>query len=189
MALRLGTNEVNALEGDCAVIVLGADRAQHPAERFFFGSVMGDAAIALAMGRRSSRLRVLNISQHSEILATEGELSDQDAIQRFRERNPLLIRHIILRCIEEVGYTLDDVAAIVPHTPYTMIWDVMASLLDYPREAILTEDIGVTGHMNSNDSMVHLLRAIERGRLLTGDLVVLINPGFGGTRGCTLIRV
>jgi hypothetical protein len=33
------------------------------------------------------------------------------------------------------------------------------------------------------------LRAIHEHRLVGGDLALLVNPGFGGTRSCTLLQV
>jgi 3-oxoacyl-[acyl-carrier-protein] synthase-3 len=184
-----------AMDSDCldsdgaAVLVIGADRANHPVERVFFGSTMGDAAVALLLGRRSSRRRIVGRYVHAELHASEGEWSDPTDILRFRERNPLLIRGAIEQCVGQAGYSLRDVAAIIPHTPYLAIWDVIAELLCYPRSQILTDYIAKTGHLSSNDSFVHFHSAQREGRLSPGDLALLINPGFGGARGCTLIRV
>ena len=68
-----------------------------------------------------------------------------------------------------------------------MIWDTVAELLRFPRERIMTDYLNETGHLNSNDSFVHYIRAVDEGKIQDGDLVLLINPAFGGTRGCTLI--
>ena len=176
-------------EADGSALVIGADRANHPEERFFFGSAMGDASVALLLGRRSERGRILGGHQHTELHASEGEWSAPAAIAAFRERNPLLIRSGIERCLEQAGCTLDELAAIVPHTPYLRIWDTVANLLRYPRERIVTDYIGDTGHLSSNDSFVHFHRATLNGHINPGDLVLLVNPGFGGSRGFTLIRV
>jgi 3-oxoacyl-[acyl-carrier-protein] synthase-3 len=174
---------------DGSALVVGADRANHPDERFFFGSAMGDASIALLLGRRSDRARIVGGYQHTELHASEGEWSPPSAIAAFRERNPLLIRFGIERCLEQAGCRLEDLAAIVPHTPYLSIWDTVARLLRYPRERIVTDYIADTGHLSSNDSFVHFHRATLDGRINPGDLVLLVNPGFGGSRGFTLIQV
>lgn len=176
-------------DADGSALVVGADRANDPEERFFFGSAMGDASIALLLGRRSERARIVGGYQHTELHASEGEWSAPSAIAAFRERNPLLIRSGIERCLELAGHRLDELAAIVPHTPYLSIWDTVARLLRYPRERIVTDYIGDTGHLNSNDSFVHFHRAALDGRIDPGDLVLLVNPGFGGSRGFTMIRV
>jgi 3-oxoacyl-[acyl-carrier-protein] synthase-3 len=174
---------------ESAVLVLGVDRANHPRERMFFGSSMGDASVALLLGRGCPRRRIVGTYQHTELYASEGELSPPEAIQAFRECNPLLIRSAIEQCLTRAGYGLDDLTAIIPHTPYVTIWNVMADLLRYPRERIWTNYIAETGHLSSNDSFSHFYRAQVEDRLHVGDLVLLINPGFGGSRGCTLIRI
>jgi len=67
------------------------------------------------------------------------------------------------------------------------MWDPIAKILRFPREKILTEYMEQTGHLNSNDSYVHYIRAVNEGKIKEGDLALLVNPGFGGTRGSTLI--
>lgn len=176
-------------DDDPALLVIGADRANHPAERVYFGTIMGDAAVAMLLGRRSSRRRILAQHVHTELHASEGEWSPADAITTFRERNPLLIRSAIERCVANAGHALGDVAAVIPHTPNLAIWDLMADVLRYPRSRILTQWITETGHLSSNDSFVHFHRAEEEGVVASGDLVLLVNQGFGGTQGCTLIHV
>jgi 3-oxoacyl-[acyl-carrier-protein] synthase-3 len=173
---------------ESSILVVGVDRANHAAERLFFGSAMGDASVALLLGRRTERRRVVGSFQHTELHASEGEWSAPEQIQAFRERNPLLVRSAVEGCLAQAGHSLSDVQAIIPHTPYLSIWDVMAGLLRFPRERILTDYIGETGHLSSNDSFVHFCRAEQEGRVQPGDLVLLVNPGFGGSRGCTLIR-
>ncbi|WP_371821593.1 3-oxoacyl-[acyl-carrier-protein] synthase III C-terminal domain-containing protein [Catellatospora sp. IY07-71] len=68
------------------------------------------------------------------------------------------------------------------------MWDTVANLLRYPRERIVTDFIRHTGHLSSNDTFVHYHRARMDRRVDDGDLVLLVNPGFGGSQGCTLIR-
>ncbi|BCJ75196.1 hypothetical protein CS0771_47400 [Catellatospora sp. IY07-71] len=99
---------LTALEADAegSALVVGVDRANHPAERFFFGSAMGDASVALLLGRRSGRNRIVGGHQYTELYASEGEWSAPAAIAAFRERNPLLIRAAIERCLERAGHTL-----------------------------------------------------------------------------------
>jgi 3-oxoacyl-[acyl-carrier-protein] synthase-3 len=69
-----------------------------------------------------------------------------------------------------------------------MIWDIVSELLRFPRSKIMTDYIEDTGHLNSNDSFVHYARAVTDSRLRPGDIALLVNPGFGGTRGCTALR-
>ena len=92
--------------------------------------------------------------------------------------------------IEKIIQILDlnDIKYIFPHTPYTQIWDIMAKILDYPRERIWTNYIEETGHLNSNDSFYHYLKAIEQRIVKKDDVVLLLNNGFGGSRGSTILK-
>ena len=170
------------------VLVVGADVANNDSERVFFGSAMGDAAIAGLLVANASRHQVLATFTDTDIYAWEGELSPPEAIDRFRTANPLAIRTAILTCVASAGMHLGDLAMIVPHTPNRLIWDAVAALLKMPRNFIRDDGITQTGHLNSNDAFIHYLRFHQAGDLKRGDIALLVNPGFGGTRGCTLMR-
>lgn len=188
MGVQITGYWLEQLPRDQGVILIGADKAYTAKDRVFFGSAMGDVAVAAFASRETKHNVVLASISHTDIIAYEGEKSPQQSIQRFRQLNPSYIRYAIETCLVKGNVRLEDIALIMPHTPYTMIWDVVAELLRFPRERILTDFIGETGHLNSNDSFAHYVRAANENRLKRGDLVILINPGFGGTRGCTLIR-
>lgn len=170
------------------VLVLGADLAPTVDERFFFGSAMGDAAVGVALGDTAPFAQVLSVRSTHRILAADGALSEPEQIERFRAQNPSAIRATVEAALTAAGLGWPDLAAIVPHTPYHQIWDVIASLCRYPREQILDQGLNLTGHLNSNDVLVHLANTARTGRLREGQNVALLSPGFGGTRGCTIIR-
>lgn len=188
MAVQLAGGWLKDLPSDKGVLLVGADQAYSVKDRIFFGSAMGDVAVAMVVTRDTTRNRVLASVSESDIIATGGEESPQEDIAKFRNLNPLYIRHAIESCLRDGGITLNEVAYIVPHTPYTMIWDTLSDLLRFSRKNIITDYIGRTGHMNSNDSFVHYISAVNDGKIAKGDKVLLVNPGFGGTRGCTLIE-
>ncbi len=187
MAIRLAAGWLSSLPAGSRILVVGADRAYSSKERLFFGSVMGDAAVAIVANAGGERNRVQSSFQHAHLKACQGMLSAADSIAKFRAANPLLIRAAILECLDSAGRSLEDLDVLVPHTPYLAVWEVIARLLEIDRGRILTDYIGETGHLNSNDSFVHYSRAIVEGRIRPGDLALLVNPGFGGTCGCTLI--
>jgi len=188
MAIQLGNGWLNSLAQDETILLLGADQAYSADERIFFGSAMGDAAVAAVIGGRAARYHILASFSQTTIYAFEGEASPPEAIAEFRKLNPLNIRYAIEACLSKAGLTLKDINCIVPHTPYSSIWDVMAELLRFPRELILTNYLYDTGHLNSNDVLVHYARGVEEGLIKEGQVALLVSPGFGGTRGCTLIR-
>lgn len=188
MAVQIAGYWLTEAPADHGILLIGADQAYSAEERIFFGSAMGDVAVAMFVTREATRNRVLATLSQCEVIAYQGEASPEEDILRFRRLNPLYIRAAVEECLEKGGVGLKDLAYIVPHTPYTMIWDTVSELLRFPRERILTGYLSETGHLNSNDSFVHYIRAVNEGRIRDGDLALLVNPAFGGTRGCTLIR-
>ena len=188
MAVQLCGYWLKSAPNHSGILLIGADQAYAAEERIFFGSAMGDVAVAGFITSEATRNRVIASVSQCEVIAYEGEASPAPEILRFRALNPLYIRQAIQTCLDMGGVELGDLTFIVPHTPYTMIWDTVAEKLPFPRERILTDYLCDTGHLNSNDSFVHYVRAVREGRLRMGDLALLVNPAFGGTRGCTLIR-
>jgi len=170
------------------ILLIGADKVVSINERLYFNSAMGDVAIVGVIGNENILHQVLSIHIDSYIFADNGELSKKSDIVKFRENNPLLIRENIMTNLSKVNIKLKDIKFIFPHTPYLGIWDLMSKVLRYPRERIITKYINKTGHLNSNDSFFHYLRAIEDGFVKKDDTVLLINSGFGGTRGSTIMR-
>lgn len=188
MGLQLASLWLCEIPLDCGIVLIGADKVYSPDERIFFGSAMGDASVAGFITREAKNNRILTSISESKIIAVDGEDSLPEDITEFRQLNPLFIRHAIESCLEQGKIRLEDLHLIIPHTPYVMIWDTVAELLRFPREKILTRYINETGHLNSNDSFIHYIRAVKEGIIKEGDVVLLVNPAFGGTRGCTLIR-
>lgn len=169
-------------------LVLGADIAGATEDRFFFGSAMGDAVVGIVLGGQPVFGHLLSVFSTHHILADNGTASSPEQISRFRAQNPSAIRATIDSALNLAGLTRADLTAIVPHTPYRSIWDTISVLCRFPRDRILDEGLPQTGHLNSNDVIVHFASAARDGRLARGDIVALVSPGFGGTRGCTIIR-
>jgi 3-oxoacyl-[acyl-carrier-protein] synthase-3 len=169
-------------------LVLGADIASVHEDRFFFGSAMGDAAVGVALGGAPALGYVLMARSSTRIVAPDGESSAPEQIARFRAQNPTAIRATISATLEEAGLVWSDLAMIVPHTPNRLIWDAVAALCHFPRERIFDPGLPETGHLNSNDVLVHFASAVRERLFRPADVIALVSPGFGGTRGCTLIR-
>ena len=170
------------------VLFIGADQVNSAEERIFFGSTMGDAVVVGFLSNDSYKNIILASVTETDIIAYDGEISPKEDIERFRSENHLNIRHAIESALEEAHLKLTDIKYIFPHTANRLIWDVVAKILRYPRENIIDRYIIETGHLNSNDSFCHYIRACEEGLIDKGDKAVLINPGFGGTRGCTIVE-
>lgn len=168
------------------ILIFGADKAYSDRERNFFGTVMGDAVVGIMLEKGEGLHEVIASSLDTVLFAPEGENSDQGSIQKYRDTLPLLLRDAYKNCLNKSG--LDAVDFIAPHTSSREIWDVFANLVHMDRERILDHNIILTGHFNSNDSFYHYFTHCEDETIGRGKTAMLINPGFGGTRGCTILR-
>jgi len=168
------------------ILVFGADKAYSDRERRFFGTVMGDAVVGMMLENREGLHEVVACRLDTVLIASGGENSDPKLIQKYRDTLPLLLRDAYKNCLSICG--LKSVDYIAPHTPNRGVWDVFAKMANIDRGSILDEDIGQTGHLNSNDSFYHYFTHCEKGIILPEQTAMLINPGFGGTRGCTILR-
>lgn len=187
MAVQLAGYLVTSVPDTSGIVLIGADKGYSTDERFFFNSAMSDVVIAGFLTGSSGNNRILSSYSHSALYAYDGERSPAHQIIKFRQANPSFIRYAIENCLSKAGKEPGDLTYIVPHTPNKLIWDTVSELMKFPRNKILTKYLSETGHMNSNDSFVHYVRAVNEGLIKKGDIVILVNPGFGGTRGCTLI--
>jgi len=170
------------------ILLIGIDKQLSTDKRLYFNSAMGDIIIIGVLSNQNIKHKILSSYVDSYIFAYNGELSKNEDIIKFRENNPLLIRENIFNNLKRCNLDLKDIKYIFPHTPYLQIWDIMAKLLRYSREKIMTNYINQTGHLNSNDSFYHYLKSAEDGIVKKGDKVLLINNGFGGSRGSTIIE-
>lgn len=169
-----------------SVLVVGADKAYSDRERIFFGTVMSDAAVALLLRKDCTEHLLLASHISTNIIAPYGENSCDEDIARFRASNVQMMREAIRVCTDKAR--LDDIDYYVPHTSNSRFWDAVSELCGIERSRFLDGNIYMTGHMNSHDSFYHYICMCENGFIHSGQTVMLINPGFGGSQGCTLIQ-
>ena len=168
------------------IVIIGADKAYCDEERTFFGTIMGDGVVAMLLSRDAKDNHILASYVSTTIIASKGENSEPDRVTEFRSKNSLMMRDAILKCMK-LG-DVDHVDYFITHTSNREFWDGISALLHYPRYKFLDDNIRNTGHLNSHDSFYHYFYWCEQKVVKPGQIVMLINPGFGGTQGCTLIQ-
>ena len=169
-----------------SILVIGADKAYSDRERVFFGTVMGDAVVALLLKSDTASHHILSSQISTTIIAPDGENSSDEDILKFRSMNANLMKNAIFDCMKKADLT--DVDRFVTHTSNRKFWDTMSILMKCPRDKFLDDNIVQTGHMNSHDSFIHYFYYYEQKQICSGEISMLINPGFGGSQGCTLIK-
>ncbi len=94
---------------------------------------------------------------------------------------------VTLEVIERNGFTIDDVALVIPHQANLRIIEAVGKRLGIPRERILV-NIDRYGNTTSATIPIGLHEADQTGRIKPGDLVVLTSFGGGYTWGAILLR-
>lgn len=89
--------------------------------------------------------------------------------------------------LEKAGYTVDDIAIVIPHQANQRITDAVASRLGVPEEKVYS-NIAEHGNTSSASIPIALDECIQSGRVKEGDLVLLTAFGGGVTWGATVIR-
>jgi 3-oxoacyl-[acyl-carrier-protein] synthase-3 len=75
---------------------------------------------------------------------------------------------------------LDDIRVILPHNVNLVTWQRMCTLLKFPRDRVVVENITASGHIFCADVFVNYTTACERGLLRPGDRYLAAAVGAGG---------
>ncbi len=85
------------------------------------------------------------------------------------------------------GYTLEDIALLVPHQANMRINELVARNLSLPAEKVV-HNIQRYGNTTAGSIPIALHEAAQAGRIQRGDLVLLAGLGAGLTWGASLVR-
>lgn len=185
--VQFALNYLKQKNKQCKVILIGMDIAQSMNSRFYFDSAMGDCITVACIGSNDFKYRILSSASFANIIATKGENSLKGNINRFRMANPSSIRESIEDCLNKATLKLTDIDWIIPHSPYIKMKKIISSVVKVPENKIILDYLSTTGHLNSNDSFCNFVKACEDGKIARNQISLLVNPGFGGTCGSTIL--
>lgn len=89
--------------------------------------------------------------------------------------------------LSKAGFTVEDVALVIPHQANQRITDAVASRLGVAEEKVYS-NIAFHGNTSSASIPIALDECLEAGKIKEGDLVLLTAFGGGVTWGATVIR-
>jgi 3-oxoacyl-[acyl-carrier-protein] synthase-3 len=95
---------------------------------------------------------------------------------------------VIDEALKASGYTIDDVALLVPHQANMRINEFVAKRLNLPPEKVY-HNIQRYGNTTAASIPIALNEAIQEGRAKRGDLVMLASLGSGLTWASCLLRL
>ena len=94
----------------------------------------------------------------------------------------------VARLLGEAGFTVEDVAFLVPHQANQRIIEAITARLGIPEQRCLSV-VEETGNTSAASIPLALDAAVQSDRLHTGDLVVMAGFGAGMAWGSLLVRV
>ena len=171
------------LFGDAAGAMLlePAEEEEHLGFIDFLGEVDGSGGEYLKMPAGGSRMPASHetIEKRLHYVKQDGQQVFKYAVRKMYETARELL--------ERNGFTLNDLALLVPHQANRRIITAVADRLGIPPEKVL---INIDRYGNTTAGTIPLATrdAIQQGRLKKGDLVLFAAVGAGYTVGASLWR-
>jgi 3-oxoacyl-[acyl-carrier-protein] synthase III len=163
--------------GPLALVLAGEKAFTREAQVFADTTVFGEGASACLVSAFGGRDRVL--SYVSTVRGDFDSATGENDARLQREYRPLLAG-VMLRALDEAGLALEDIRVILPHNVNALTWGRMCTLLGFPRDRVLLDNIPDSGHVFCADLFANYQTACERGLLRPGDRYLAAAVGAGG---------
>jgi 3-oxoacyl-[acyl-carrier-protein] synthase III len=168
-------------DGAGAMLMEPAEEGENLGFIDFQGEVDGSGGDYLKMPAGGSRMPASHetVDKRLHFVKQEGQQVFKYAVRKMHETARDLL--------ERNGFTLDDLALLVPHQANRRIITAAADRLGIPPEKVL---INIDHYGNTTAGTIPLATrdAIQQGRLKKGDLVLFAAVGAGYTVGASLWR-
>lgn len=174
--------DVAVLFGDgagAAVVVASDEPGVIDSELHADGRYAEILMVEAPASRLTPRLTAEMLEQGRHYPKMDGKAVFKHAVERL----PEVIRSILARN----GFTMDDVACLVPHQANLRINEMVTRQLGFPPEKVV-HNIQKYGNTTAGSIPIALYEAEADGRVKKGDLVLLAAFGAGLTWGASLVR-
>jgi 3-oxoacyl-[acyl-carrier-protein] synthase-3 len=182
-AVALAADHLRANPDARRVICVGADVLPADRKREIIYNVVSDGACAVLVERDTPRNRIVvhrhvakgyywNAGRKNEIVAAYFPTA----------------RAIVRGTLEAEGLSADDIAVVVPHNVSLRSWQILLPLLGISADRLFADNIAAKGHVISADNFINLKDAWDRGRIASGDRLLLFNFGFGANWACLILQ-
>jgi 3-oxoacyl-[acyl-carrier-protein] synthase III len=160
-----------------ALVLSGEKAFTRSAQVFADTTVFGEGASACLVSAFGTRDRLLAYAANvrGEFDSSTGE---NDA-RLQREYRPSLAG-VMQQALAEAGLTLDDIRVVLPHNVNLVTWQRMCTLLKFPRDRVVLDNVATNGHVFCADMFANYQTACERGLLQPGDRYLAAAVGAGG---------
>ena len=160
-----------------ALIFAGEKAFTREAQVFTDTTVFGEGASACLVSAFGARDRLLAYA--SSVRGEFDSATGENDARLQREYRPSLAE-VMRQALDQAGLALDDIRLVLPHNVNVLTWQRMCTLLDFPVDRVLLDNIPVTGHVFCADMFANYRTACERGLLRPGDRYLAAAVGAGG---------
>ena len=187
-----GDRSVRSLFGDAAAATLLSDRDGGQTIGPFVYGTDGSGAQDLIVPASGMRRRPAD-DQTAEVYTDRhgNTRSDQNIYMNGRAVINFTLREVpraVHQLCDKAGLSLNDIDAVIPHQASATVLEGIRKRLELSPErfVVCMEDIGNTV---SCSIPIALKRAVDRGQVKPGGLVLLVGFGVGLSWGATLVRL
>ena len=172
-------------EGWDTAVCVNADVMPRGLPREVLYSVMSDAGCAVLLTRDPRGHRLLHHAQMSKGCYWDAQSCGPELLAAYYPTAKRLISNALAHC----GLALDDIACVLPNNVSRRSWEAMCQVLRLPMERVYTDNIPRHGHAMASDPFVNLHDAVLRGRVRSGDRVLLFGFGLGAHWACCVVEI
>ena len=181
MAGRLLAGEpagrVDGEPGPRALILCGEKAFTREAQMFADTTIFGEGAAACLVSASGARDRLLAYA--SNVRGEFDSATGKNDARLQREYRPSLAE-VMRRALDQAGLALGDIRVVLPHNVNLVTWQRMCTLLKFPADRVVLDNIPSNGHVFCADVFANYKTACERGLLHPGDRYLAAAVGAGG---------
>ncbi len=136
-------------------------------------NVISDGAATCTVSRKRGAFRYL--AGHAITNGALAQASDDETVGSFFNYTVVLINELLRRANLE----MKDIHWIVPQNMNKKAWEILSSVVDFPKERVVFPSMGKVAHMISGDNIVNLSLLLKESRIKKGERVLIPMAGFG----------
>lgn len=176
--LTTDTADGEAGQAEPLALILSGEKAfTREAQMFEDTTVFGEGASACLVSASGARDRLLAYA--ASVRGEFDSATGANDARLQREYRPSLAE-VMRQALDGAGLTLDDIRVVLPHNVNLVTWQRMCTLLDFPLDRVLLDNIPTSGHVFCADVFANYKTACERGLLQPGDRYLAAAVGAGG---------
>ncbi len=177
LASDAGVGLANGDEEPLALVLCGEKAFTREAQLFPDTTIFGEGASACLVSASGPRDRVLAYA--SNVRGEFDSATGENDARLQREYRPSLAE-VMRSALDEAGLELSDIAVVLPHNVNLVTWQRMCTLLKFPADRVVLDNIPASGHVFCADLFTNYTTACERGLLREGDRYLAAAVGAGG---------